>query len=112
MKVPSHNQGVFYFISKNMITKHLKGVEELPLETRYATTDLNLASALVALGYELHTLERTVNSKKARFIFRRVPTIETSVNDYWNDHLELNARTLFDSQKMIKNRLYSDGTLC
>ncbi len=90
-----------------MITKHLKETVELSPELKYATTDLGLASSLTALGYELHTLERTTNPKKARFIFRRVPTIETSANDYWNDRLELNARTLFDSQKMIKNRLYS-----
>jgi hypothetical protein len=95
-----------------MITKHLKETAELPPESRYSSTDLGLASSLVALGYELHTLERTINPKKARFIFRRVPTIETSANNYWNDHLELNARTLFDSQKMIKNRLYSDESVC
>lgn len=96
-----------------MITKHLKETVELSPESKYQTTDLGLASSLVALGYELHTLERTVNPKKARFIFRRVPTIETSTNDYWNDRLLLNARTLFDSQKMIKNRLYSsDENLC
>ncbi len=95
-----------------MITKHLKETAELSPEMKYATTDLGLASSLVALGYELHTLERTINPKKARFIFRRVPTIETSANDYWSDRLELNARTLFDSQKMIKNRLYSDESVC
>lgn len=95
-----------------MITKHLKGVAELSPEEKYATTDLGLASSLTALGYELHTLERTVNPKKARFIFRRVPTIETSATSYWNDRLELNARTLFDAQKMIKNRLYSDEAVC
>ena len=94
-----------------MITKHLKENSELSPEAKYSTTDLGLASSLVVLGYELHTLERTFHPKKARFIFRRVPTIETSANDYWNDRLQLNARTLFDSQKMIKNRLYSEDTL-
>lgn len=95
-----------------MIAKHLKDTQDLPQEEKYATTDLGLASSLVVLGYELHTLERTINPKKARFIFRRIPTIETSANKYWNDQLELNARTLFDAQKMIKNRLYSDETVC
>lgn len=95
-----------------MITRHLKETIELSHDAKYATTDLGLASSLVALGYELHTLERTINPKKARFIFRRVPTIETSANEYWNDRLQLNARTLFDSQKMIKNRLYSDDSSC
>ena len=95
-----------------MIIKHLKETKELSPEAKYPTTDLGLASSLVALGYELHTLERTVNPKKARFIFRRVPTIETSATNYWNDRLEINARTLFDSQKMIKNRLYSDESVC
>ena len=97
---------------KSMITKHLKGAAELSPEAKYSCTDLGLASSLVALGYELHTLERTVNPKKARFIFRRVPTIETSANDYSADRRPLNARTLFDAQKMIKNRLYSDEAVC
>jgi hypothetical protein len=95
-----------------MITKHMKGASELPSDQKYAATDLGLASSLVALGYELHTLERTLNPKKARFIFRRVPTIEQSVAYYWNDRLTINARTLFDCQKMIKNRLYSDEGIC
>lgn len=95
-----------------MITRHLKETTELSPDAKYATTDLGLASSLVTLGYELHTLERTVHPNKARFVFRRVPTIETSANEYWGDRLQLNARTLFDSQKMIKNRLYSDNSTC
>jgi Domain of unknown function (DUF5659) len=95
-----------------MITKHLKGTDELQASDKYATTDLGLASSLTVLGYELHTLEKTLNPKKVRFIFRRVPSIETSANNYWNDKLDLNARALFDAQKMIKNRLYSDGSVC
>ncbi len=91
-----------------MITKHLRETVELSPEMKYSCTDLGLASSLTALGYELHTLERTINPKKSRFIFRRIPSIETSANDYWNDRLQINARTLFDSQKMIKNRLYSE----
>ncbi len=95
-----------------MITKHLRGTDELQPSDKYATTDLGLASSLIVLGYELYTLEKTLNPKKVRFIFRRVPSIETSANSYWNDKLELNARALFDAQKMIKNRLYSDGSVC
>ena len=91
-----------------MITKHLKATTELLPEERYATTDLGLASALVAIGYELHTLESTANPKKVRFIFRRLHSLETNAHEYWNDDLALNARTLFDAQKMIKNRLYSE----
>ena len=95
-----------------MITKHLKETVELSPNRKYQTTDLGLASSLVSLGYELHTLEKTLNPKKVRFIFRRVPSIETSANNFWNDKLALNARTLFDAQKMIKNRLYSDEAVC
>lgn len=95
-----------------MIATHLKDTQDLPPKEKYATTDLGLASSLVSLGYELHTLEKTLNPKKVRFIFRRVPSIETSANNYWNDKLKLNARTLFDAQKMIKNRLYSNEAVC
>lgn len=95
-----------------MITKHLRDTKALEPEQVYATTDLGLASALVAHGYELHTLGRMTNPKKVRFLFRRVPTMENTAAEYWNDHLLVNARTLFDSQKMIKNRLYSDEAVC
>ncbi len=73
----------------------------------FLTFDLGLATCLVSLGYELWTLDKT-NPKKVQFIFKRADSIDMVVNDYWQDDLKINARTLFDNQKMLKNRIYSD----
>lgn len=73
----------------------------------FQTFDLGLASSLTSLGYELVGLNKS-NPKKAQFIFKRDSRTEKIVSDYWNGNLELNARVLFDNQKMLKNRLYSD----
>jgi hypothetical protein len=73
----------------------------------FQTFDLGLASSLTSLGYELVGLNKS-NPKKAQFIFKRDGNTEKTVSDYWNGNLELNARVLFDNQKMLKNRLYSD----
>ncbi len=69
--------------------------------------DLGLASALVTLEYELAAIDKT-NRSKAHFIFRRRMGIDQDIEKYWSGDLRLSARHLFDSQKMMKNRLYSD----
>lgn len=72
----------------------------------FLTFDLGLASALATLGYELWEIDKT-NPRKAQFIFKRDKDIDKAVNDYWNNNLPVNARSIVDNQKMIKNRLYS-----
>lgn len=74
---------------------------------QFLTFDLGLATALFSLGYELWELDKS-NPRKTQFIFRRDKNIDKAINDYWSDKLKINARTLFDNQKMIKNRLYSE----
>ncbi len=73
---------------------------------KFLTFDLGLASALATLGFELWEIDKT-NPRKAQFIFIRGKGIEKTVNDYWNNNLQVNARSIVDNQKMIKNRLYS-----
>jgi hypothetical protein len=71
------------------------------------TSDLGLASALVTLGYELTAIDKT-NRAKARFVFLRHEKIEQDVKKYWDGVLRPSARHLFDNQKMLKSRLYSN----
>jgi len=73
---------------------------------KFMTFDLGLASALATLGYELWEVDKT-NPRKAQFIFMRGEGIDKAVNDYWNNNLAVNARSIVDNQKMLKNRLYS-----
>jgi len=86
------------------MTKNFSQLE--PSET-FLTFDLGLASALVSIDYELVGLDKT-NSKKVQFIFKRAESIDLAINNYWQDNLKINARTLFDNVKMLKNRIYSE----
>lgn len=73
----------------------------------FLTFDLGLASALVTLKYDLADIDKS-NRSKAQFFFRRSAGIDNDIQRYWDGDLLLSARHLFDSQKMLKNRLYSD----
>jgi len=87
-----------------MITQN--SIEEYSSREHFLTFDLGLATALVALGYELARLEKE-NPKKVQFIFRRTKNIDFTINSYWDGKLEIDARTLFEDLKMLKNRIYS-----
>ena len=71
------------------------------------TYDLGLSSSLATLEYDLVAIDKS-NRSKAQFTFRRRAGIDDDINRYWNGDLLLSARHLFDSMKMLKNRLYSD----
>lgn len=72
----------------------------------FITADLNLASTLISLNYEILDLDKS-NPKKIQFVFARSPRLIKEINDYWGGLLRINPRILFDSQKMLKCRLYS-----
>ncbi len=76
-------------------------------EAHFLTFDLGLASALTTLEYDLAAIDKT-NRSKAQFIFRRRKGIDQHIEKYWSGNLLLSARHLFDSQKCLKNRLYSN----
>ncbi len=82
-------------------------LEYLKTEDHFFTFDLGLAAALVTLGYDLVVIDKT-NRAKAQFTFRRQSEIQVAMERYWRGDLLLSARHLFDAQKMLKNRLYSD----
>ncbi len=71
-------------------------------------TDLNLATTLTTLRYKLIELDRT-NRKRVGFVFEYNQKVEQSITDYWNDEIKLPAQTLFNNQKNLKSRIYSDA---
>ena len=72
----------------------------------FTTTDLGLASALINLNFQLLSLDKT-NMQKVGFKFKHQPDIHVNVRMYWDNELKLNPRALFETQKMLKNRIYS-----
>jgi len=77
------------------------------MKDEFSTFDLGLASVLVTLGYELAGLDRS-NPKKVGFIFEQDKAIEKIVADYFNDKIKLPAQKLFNTQKSLKTRIYSN----
>lgn len=73
----------------------------------FYTFDLGLSAALVSVGFSLVSLDRG-NLRKVQFIFRRGDGMDAVVDAYWENRLEVKARTYFDTLKMLKNRLYSE----
>ena len=81
---------------------------KITMNQNFSTYDLGLATVLITLGYELLELDRT-NPKKVRFVFKEGKDIEKVMIDYFNDKIELPALTLFNNQKNLKNRIYSNA---
>lgn len=73
----------------------------------FSTYDLGLATALTTIGYKLVRLDKA-DSQKVKFIFKTDENINDTIASYWNDELKLPAQSLFNNQKMLKNRIYSD----
>lgn len=73
----------------------------------FFTYDIGCASALVSVGFELATLDKS-NPKKVQFAFTKTDEIEKTAESYWSDFLNVNARTLVNNMKMLKSRIYSD----
>ena len=78
------------------------------MNKNFSTYDLGLATVLVTLNYKLIKLDKT-NPKKIRFVFEEDAKIQKVMVDYWNDKIKLPALTLFNNQKMLKNRIYTDA---
>lgn len=85
----------------------LSELEYLHPQDHFFSFDLGLASSLVTLEYDLVAIDKS-NRSKSQFVFRRRTNIDRDIKRYWDGDLLLSARHLFDSQKMLKNRLYSD----
>lgn len=75
-------------------------------KNHFQTFDLGCSAALVSAGFELVSLDKE-NPRKVLFVFEEKVGIEEAINDYFSGRLMVDARTLFDNIKMLKNRIYS-----
>lgn len=73
----------------------------------WSTYDLAVSSCLISLNFKIAKIDRS-HSNRVCFIFPRTEKLKTIVEDYYADKLLVNPRVFFDSQKLIKNMLYSD----
>lgn len=75
--------------------------------TEWTTYDLGCSVALLCAGFELVRLDKST-PRKVLMVFKREDGIESVVDSYWADRLEVRARAYFDTLKMMKNRILSE----
>ena len=69
--------------------------------------DLGLAAALVSLSYALDGTVRN-NTGRVYFIFADSYSLQQSIKSYWNNELEVGARSYADAMKSLKNLIYGE----
>ena len=74
----------------------------------WTTYDFHCSVALLCAGFNLLSIDKNKDPKKALFVFKKDDGIEGIVDLYWSDRLEVKARTFADTIKALKNRLYSE----
>jgi hypothetical protein len=74
----------------------------------FTTYDLGVSTALLCAGFELLSVDKNSNSRKALFIFKRDDGIDDVTDCYFSDRLVVKARSFFDHLKALKNKLYSE----
>lgn len=75
-------------------------------DDHYKTTDLGLASGLIAANHPLIDL-RKEEAGKFTFHFTRTLSLTSDIASYWNDDLKVSAKKLLEGQKSLKSRIYS-----
>ena len=72
----------------------------------YKTSDLCLATT-ISLYFPIQGLER-LNSGKAYFVFEHTDELDSLLERYWKRELMVEPQMFFQSQKLIKHRLYNE----
>lgn len=76
-------------------------------QRKIIVSDLGLASLLVTFRFELVGMKR-VDEKRIAFLFAKADGIDEVVEDYWaGAEVSVSAQSLFNNQKLLKNRLYA-----
>jgi hypothetical protein len=83
-------------------------VEPFSNDDSFLTYDIGLSSALLTLDFQLLSLNRD-NPRKIGFLFARTAKLEDEAQNYFDGRLMVDARSLFENTKMLKNRIYSSA---
>ncbi|MGA2910493.1 MAG: hypothetical protein ABSE04_01690 [Candidatus Microgenomates bacterium] len=81
------------------------GIEKINISDYFATSDLGLASA-ISLFMPLWALDRKKSSEKVEFLFIRNEQLDSIIENYWKNNLNVSALALFQQIKITKSRLY------
>lgn len=75
-------------------------------ENYFYTHDLGCSGALVSMGFEVISLDKS-NPNKVKFVFHVSDKLSEAVHKYWNNNLLVFAQQYFNAIKGLKNQLYS-----
>lgn len=73
----------------------------------FTTYDLGATAALTSLGFPLLGIKKGAGSKSL-FLFENSEDLADTAQRYWQQTLNVDAMTYFNSIKAIKNQLYSN----
>lgn len=75
-------------------------------EKYHLTFDLGISACLISSGIQVIHLNRD-NPSKVLFVFKKNKKLKEVIEAYYSDGLKINPRLLFDSLKLLKNRIHS-----
>lgn len=90
-----------------------KNLNKYDSDRYYRTNQFNVAAFLFAKGFEIAGVDKTINPRRADFIFPNSVELEIAVHEFnfakdSSPEILVNARTLFSAIKQLKNILYQD----
>lgn len=94
---------------KKLSLHNPQGTEYIPLEDNnnyYYSYDLGLVASLLCCKHELTSIDKGA-SAKAMFIVKRTPKTNALISEYWNNSLKVDAQTMFNKIKRLKNQIYN-----
>lgn len=72
----------------------------------FHTTDINIASILMTLGFSLQGVNKS-NPNKILFLFTDSSKIEKTINEFYARKIKVEPLELFYSQRLLKNIIFS-----
>ncbi len=71
----------------------------------YQTEDLFLCVTLTVFGFHLESIEINTNSQRASFVFHISDDLLKTIENYWKQQLSVEPQRLFQSYRLVRNRL-------
>lgn len=76
-------------------------------QSYFSSSELSLCSALIVLGFTLHSLKKDT-PQKTIFIFEKSKELDTTVNDFWQRKIRLEPLAYFETTRYLKSRIYGE----
>lgn len=70
----------------------------------FETSDFYLAVTLLSLGFCIVNFDLT-EPRRVKFIFEARQGLYETIDDFWNDKIQLNPKVIFVYQKELKGRM-------